>query len=76
MRRTQYWTGLVLVHLLVPASGLASSSALTKALAKPRPVVVHVWDARPSELEAYAIDDVSMACREAGATAVLVGPEV
>eukprot|EP00900_Chrysochromulina_parva_P001184 jgi/Chrpa1/11066/Chrysochromulina_OHIO_Genome00011922-RA len=54
----------------------AATSVLAKALSKPRPVIVHVYDARPSELLPYAIEDVSMACRESGATAVLVGPEL
>jgi len=65
-----------LALLLHPAAALAAGGALAKALAKPRPVIVHVWDAKPAELQAYAVEDVSMACREAGATAVLASPEL
>jgi len=50
----------------------AASSPLAKALQTARPVVVHVWDPKPAEIADYAIEDVSMACREAGASAVLV----
>jgi hypothetical protein len=67
---------LVLLLHCAAAAALASTSVLAKALSKPRPVIVHVYDARPSELLPYAIEDVSMACRESGATAVLVGPEL
>ena len=66
---------LLILHVRAAAS-LAIGGALGRELAKARPVVVHVWDAKPAELQRYAIDDVSMACREAGATAVLVGPEL
>ena len=68
----------LLTYLLhcAAAAALASTSVLARALSKPRPVIVHVYDARPSELLPYAIEDVSMACRESGATAVLVGPEL
>ena len=64
------------IVLLHPIAALAAGGTLAKALTKPRPVIVHVWDAKPAELQAYAIEDVSMACREAGATAVLVSPEL
>ena len=51
-------------------------SALTRALAKPRPLLVHVWDPNPDELSDFAIGDVSEAVRKSGATAVLVQPEL
>jgi len=68
-------TGLVAMTLLLQLNSIAAL-ALGKALAKGRPVIVHIYDTRPAELQAYAVEDVSMACRESGATAVLVGPEL
>jgi len=64
----------VLVHVCTCVA--LAPGRLTKTLSKERPVIVHVWDAKPAELESYAIEDVSMACRESGATAVLVSPEL
>jgi len=56
-------------------SNALAASALAKAFSgKKPPVVVHLWDRQPSSLTSFAIDDVSEACRKAGATAVLVEP--
>lgn len=54
---------------------LAGPALLSKALGKKggRPLIVHVWDPNPAALETFAIDDVSEACRTAGAAAVLCG---
>ena len=50
---------------------------LSKALAATRrPLIVHVWDPNPEAVESFAIDDVSEACREAGAAAILCGIEL
>ena len=54
------------------ADAMAVSKPLARALSKPRPLLVHIWDPKPAELTEYAIDDVSEACRKAGATAILV----
>ena len=51
---------------------LAGPELVSKALGKSgRPVVVHVWDPNPASLDTSAINDVSEACRTAGAAAVL-----
>mmetsp|Transcript_45959 Transcript_45959/g.75973 ORF Transcript_45959/g.75973 Transcript_45959/m.75973 type:complete len:297 (-) Transcript_45959:173-1063(-) len=68
---------IFLVLALYPhtAASLVAGSALTKALdSTSRPVVVHLWDPKPAALESFAIADVSAACRDAGAAAVLVTP--
>ena len=62
--------GLSLSYL--PVADAMAVSPLTRALSKPRPLPVHIWDPKPAELTEYAIDDVSEACRKAGATAILV----
>ena len=67
----------LLAALLHPVAALVAGGSLGKALgSSARPVVVHVWDPKPAELESYAIADVSEACRSAGAAAVLVAPEL
>ena len=54
-------------------AAMVTKSPLAKALRSTRtPLIVHLWDPNPTALEAMAIDDVSEACREAGAVAVLV----
>ena len=63
--------GLSLSYLPL-ADAMAVSKPLARALSKPRPLLVHIWDPKPAELTEYAIDDVSEACRKAGATAILV----
>ena len=66
---------LFLALLLESSEGLALGTGLSKTLSKTgRPLVVHVWDKNPAELTEFAIDDVSEACRKAGASAVLVSP--
>jgi len=71
-------TYLVLLGLAIePAAALAAGAKLTKALSSVKqPVVVHLYDHKPTELASYAIDDVSAACRNSGAAAVLVAPEL
>ena len=50
---------------------------LAKALKSTgRPVIVHVWDPEPAEVPSWAVADVSECCRTAGATAVLVAPDL
>lgn len=73
------WTRLVCLILTLDihaATAMAAGKALTKALGSSarRPVIVHVYDRDPDALEEYAIDEVSEACRKAGATAMLVTP--
>ena len=58
------------------ASLVAGAKALPKALKGQRPVIVHLYDPKPAEIEGYAIDDVSAACRQSGAAAVLVAPSL
>ena len=54
-----------------------AGGALTKALgSKKTTVIVHLWDPKPDALDSFAIDDVSEACRKAGAAAVLVSPSL
>ena len=67
---------LFLVFAVSPgAAAMATRGPLTKALGKSgRKVVVHVWDKNPEELKEYAIDEVSKACRESGAAAILTSP--
>lgn len=66
---------LVLLLMVRVSEALLAGGTLTKVLSgSSRPLIVHVWDANPDALESYAIDDVSEACREAGATAVLAAP--
>ena len=56
---------------------LTGPAYLSKALsANGRPLIVHVWDPNPASLESFAIDDVSEACRTAGAAVVLCGLEL
>ena len=56
---------------------LTGHEFLSKALGNTgRPLIVHVWDPNPSLLESFAIDDVSEACRDSGAAAVLCGIEL
>ena len=52
------------------------AGVLSKALKRKdgRPLVVHIWDPNPTQLESFAIDDVSEACRKAGASALLADP--
>lgn len=65
------------LHLPAAASLLTGPAFLSKALgATGRPLIVHVWDPNPIELESFAIDDVSEACRKAGGAAVLCGIEL
>jgi len=65
-----------MLSLFAPSPALVAGSALSKALSVQRPVVVHLWDAKPAELESFAIDDVSAACRNSGAAAVLCSPSL
>lgn len=65
-----------MLSLLAPSSALVAGSALAKALSVQRPVIVHLWDANPAEVQSYAIDDVSAACRNSGAAAVLCSPSL
>ena len=70
MRRC--WAVVLLLHTPA-ATGLAVGTALAKSLkSTAQPLVVHVWDRNPSDLKSFAIDEVSYACRDAGASAVLV----
>lgn len=51
---------------------LAAPALLSKALSSGgRPLIVHIWDPNSASVESFAIDDVSEACRTAGAAAVL-----
>ena len=71
------WTFMLLLALHLQASASAMvTSALTKALAKPKPVVVHLYDPKPADLKEYALADVSIACRDAGTTGILTMPEL
>ena len=71
------WTLVLLLALHLQASAAAMvTSALTKALAKPKPVVVHLYDPKPADLKEYALADVSIACRDAGTTGILTMPEL
>ncbi len=71
------WTFMLLLALHLQASASAMvTSALTKALAKPKPVVVHLYDPKPADLKEYALVDVSIACRDAGTTGILTMPEL
>ena len=66
---------LVLLHSSVTSAALGKS-VLTKSLGSTaRPVVIHLWDPEPKAVPAYAVEDVSKMCRDAGAHAVLVAPE-
>ena len=67
---------LCLLALSHVAQALVAGSALTKALGKARPVIVHVFDRNPADLASFALDDVSEAIRGAGATALLAAPEL
>ena len=68
---------LVLIALPAPATGKVATNKLVKALGSgQRPVVVHLHDTRPTELESFAAAEVSYACRDAGANAVLVAPSL
>ena len=67
---------LLVALLLHPAAAALASSTdkFARAIStanKKRPIVVHLWDPNPSELTDFAIDDVSEACRKAGAAAIL-----
>jgi len=65
------------LHLRSATALLAGPARLSKALrTSGRPLIVHLWDPNPAALESFAIDDVSEACRTAGAAAVLCGPEL
>ena len=76
--RTQSRAMLKVVLILALSLHVAAlkASVLSKALKRKdgRPLIVHLWDANPSALETFAIDDVSEACRKAGASAVLTAP--
>jgi len=68
---------LLLFVIFDSALAIASGGVLSKALSETaRPVVVHLWDPRPADLASWAIDEVSWACRQSGAAAVLVGTEL
>jgi len=58
------------------ATAMVAGGALPQALSVQRPIIVHVWDAKPDKLETFAIDEVSKACRNAGAAAVLCSPKM
>jgi len=58
------------------ATAMVAGGALPQALSVQRPIIVHVWDAKPDKLETFAIDEVSKACRNAGAAAVLCSPKL
>ena len=67
----------LLVLLPCAVDSLAAVNPVAKALrSTARPVVVHLWDADPSRLEEFAIEEVSLACRDAGAVAVLCAPSL
>ena len=55
---------------------MVAGGALPQALSVQRPIIVHVWDAKPDNLETFAIDEVSKACRNSGAAAVLCSPKL
>ena len=55
---------------------MVAGGALPQALSVQRPIIVHVWDAKPAQLETFAIDEVSKACRNSGAAAVLCSPKL
>ena len=55
---------------------LPAGQALTRALSTARPLIVHVADDCPAELNALDVDDMSRGCRMAGASALLVQPEL
>ena len=77
MSSTLFALVLTLCCLQAASALLAGSALLSKSLsATGRPLVVHIWDPNPASLESFAIDDVSEACRESGAAAVLCGPEL
>ena len=67
---------VVLLFALSLHVAALKTSILSKALKRKdgRPLIVHLWDPNPSALETFAIDDVSEACRKAGASAVLTAP--
>ena len=55
------WTFMLLLALHLQASAAAMvTSAFTKALAKPKPVVVHLYDPKPADLKEYALADLSI----------------
>lgn len=59
------------------AAGGKSLNPVAKALrSTARPVIVHLWDPDPSKLSDFAIDEVSLAARDAGAVAVLCAPSL
>lgn len=58
------------------AAAMVAGGALPQALSVQRPIIVHVWDAKPDKLETFAIDEVSKACRNSGAAAVLCSPKM
>lgn len=64
----------ILTLLLASTGGTQLAKALGKTTG--RPLIVHVWDPTPTALEQFAIDDVSEACRKAGAAAVLCDIEL
>ena len=66
----------VLLHARTTGAAVLTKSVLAKSLGSTaRPVVVHLWDPEPAAVPAYAVEDVSKMCRDAGAQAVLVAPE-
>jgi len=66
----------MLIALTGFSTALLPGGALSEALKKERPVIVHLWDAKPTNVESFAIDDVSAACRTSGAAAVLCTPQL
>ena len=69
---------MLAAFLVLPraAAAMVAGGALPQTLSVQRPIIVHVWDAKPDKLETFAIDEVSKACRNAGAAAVLCSPKL
>lgn len=49
-----------------------TGNEIIRALSSPKPLVVHIWDPFPSELNKMDVNELSMICRDAGAAAVLI----
>ena len=70
-------TMLTLCLLMLEATPLAvhAGNAVSRVLhSSARPVVVHVWDPRPTEIDITDVEQLSSVCRDAGATALLIPP--
>ena len=67
---------LALLVTCAPALAVRTGDALIRALSSTRPVVVHVWDPRPTEIVSMDVEELSSVCRDAGAAAMLVPPSL